>query len=181
MEGKPKVIKLTATSYAVLALIAEFGESTSYEIKQWIERSIQNFWPVPHTTAYEEPARLAAGGYLAARQEEGGRRRRVYALTEAGRDALAAWADEPTASPPQLRDEAMLKVFAGADGAPIREERAAWHRAKREELEMYLEAVRGTDAYPHSEPVLLSGLAYHQAMLDILDRLASADLKEGDK
>lgn len=178
---KSKSIRLTPTSYAVLALIAEFGESTSYEIKQWIERSIQNFWPVPHTTAYEEPARLAAAGYLTARQEEGGRRRRVYALTEAGREALAAWASEPTASPPQLRDEAMLKVFAGADGAPIREERAAWHRAKRQELEAYLEAVRGTDAYPHSEPVLLSGLAYHQAMLDILDKLAKADAKGGDK
>ena len=178
---KSKSIRLTLTSYAVLALIAEFGESTSYEIKQWIERSIQNFWPVPHTTAYEEPARLAAAGFLTAHQEEGGRRRRVYGLTEAGREALAAWASEPTASPPQLRDEAMLKVFAGADGAPIREERAAWHRAKRAELEVYLEAVRGTDAYPHSEPVLLSGLAYHQAMLDILDKLAKANAKGGDK
>lgn len=178
---KSKSIRLTATSYAVLALIAEFGESTSYEIKQWIERSIQNFWPVPHTTAYEEPARLAEAGYLSARQEEGGRRRRVYALTEAGREALAAWADEPTAAPPQLRDEGMLKIFAGADGEAIREERVAWHRAKREELEMYLQAVRSTDAYPHSEPVLLSGLAYHQAILDILEKLAKASPEGGDK
>jgi PadR family transcriptional regulator AphA len=181
MNSKAKVIKLTPTSYAVLALLAEFGDSTSYEIKQWIERSIQNFWPVPHTTAYEEPARLAEAGYLSARQEEGGRRRRVYALTDAGREALAAWASEPSASPPQLRDEAMLKVFAGADGEAIREERAAWHRAKQDELEMYLQAVRSTDAYPHSEPVLLSGLAYHQAMLDIIDRLETANAKGGDK
>jgi PadR family transcriptional regulator AphA len=178
MESQP--IRLTATSYAVLALLAEFGESTSYEIKQWIERSIQNFWPVPHTTAYEEPARLAAAGYLSARQEEGGRRRRVYALTEAGREALAAWAAEPTAAPPQLRDEGMLKVFAGADGGPIREERAAWHRAKREELELYLEAVRGTGRYPHSEPVLLSGIAYHEAMLEIIDKLAGGGSEGGD-
>jgi PadR family transcriptional regulator, regulatory protein AphA len=181
MKGKSKTIKLTPTSYAVLALIGEFGESTSYEIKQWIERSIENFWPVPHTTAYEEPARLAAAGYLTARQEEGGRRRRVYALTEVGREALAAWASEPTATPPQLRDEGMLKVFAGADGAALREERAAWHRAKREELEFYLEAVRSSDAFPHSEPVLLSGLAYHEAMLEIIDRLAKAEAKGGDK
>lgn len=181
MNSKPKAIKLTPTSYAVLALIAEFGESTSYEIKQWIERSIQNFWPVSHTTAYEEPARLAAGGYLTANQEEGGRRRRVYALTDAGREALAAWANEPATSPPQLRDEGMLKVFAGADGSLIRKERAAWHLAKQKELEMYLQAVRGTDAYPHSEPVLLSGLAYHQAMLDIIDKLEVASSKGGSK
>jgi DNA-binding PadR family transcriptional regulator len=181
MNDKPKVIKLTPTSYAVLALIAEFGESTSYEIKQWMERSIQNFWPVPHTTAYEEPARLAEAGYLTAHQEEGGRRRRVYALTEDGREALAAWAAEPASSPPQMRDEGMLKVFAGADGEAIRQERAAWHRAKREELEAYLHAVRSTDAYPHSEPVLLSGLAYHQAMLEIIDKLAAASEEGRDK
>lgn len=179
MSGKPT--RLTGTSYAVLALLAEFGESTSYEIKQWLERSIQNFWPVPHTTAYEEPARLAAAGYLSARQEEGGRRRRVYALTAAGREALAAWAAEPASSPPQLRDEGMLKVFAGADGEPIREQRAAWHRAKRKELEGYLEAVRCSDSFPHSEPVLLSGIAYHQAMLEVIERLAGAAADGGDK
>jgi DNA-binding PadR family transcriptional regulator len=178
---KSKSIRLTGTSYAVLALLAEFGESTSYEIKQWLERSIQNFWPVPHTTAYEEPARLAAAGYLSARQEEGGRRRRVYALTDAGREALAAWAAEPTASPPQLRDEGMLKAFAGADPDPIREERAAWHRAKREELEGYLEAVRSTDFYEHSEGVLRAGIAYHQKMIEALDMLAGERSKEGGR
>ena len=72
-----------------------------------MEISIQNFWPVPHTTAYEEPARLAAAGYLSARQEEGGRRRRVYSLTEAGREALAAWAADAGVAPPQLREEAI--------------------------------------------------------------------------
>ena len=46
---KSKSIRLTPTSYAVLALIAEFGESTSYEIKQWIERSIQR---IPHFTTF---------------------------------------------------------------------------------------------------------------------------------
>ena len=54
-------------------LFQQFGEATSYDLKQAIEISIQNFWPVPHTTAYEEPARLAAAGYLAgARRRAGG-------------------------------------------------------------------------------------------------------------
>jgi DNA-binding PadR family transcriptional regulator len=90
MKSNPKQIKLTGNSYAVLALLEQFGESTSYDIKQAIEISIQNFWPVPHTTAYEEPARLASGGYLSVRQEEGGRRRRFYSMTEKGHEALAA-------------------------------------------------------------------------------------------
>jgi DNA-binding PadR family transcriptional regulator len=169
MKSKP--IKLTGTSYALLALLEEFGESTSYEIKQALEISIQNFWPVPHTTAYEEPARLAAASYLSARQEEGGRRRRVYSLTEKGREALARWAAEPTASPPQLRDEAVLKVFAGADPAAVRKEREAWHRGKLEELRGLLEMVRQSEGFERSEPTLRAGVAYHEMWLDVLGRM----------
>ena len=136
---KSKQIKLTGTSYALLALLDRFGELTSYEIKDALVASVENFWPVPHTTAYQEPARLASGGYLSSRQEKGGRRRRRYALTDAGRKALREWADEPQAAPPQLRDELLLKIFAGADPAPLLDARLDFYRAKVSELEAYLE------------------------------------------
>src|ERR1700742_2113910 len=96
---KSKDIKLTPPSYALLALLDRFGELTSYEIKDALETSVENFWPVPHTTAYQEPARLASGGYLSSRQEKSGRRRRRYALTDVGREALREWADEPAPPP----------------------------------------------------------------------------------
>lgn len=178
MKSNLKVIKLTGTSYAVLALLDQFGESTSYEIKQAIEASIQNFWPVPHTTAYEEPARLAAGGYLSVRQEEAGRRRRYYSLTEKGREALGAWAADPEVAPPQLREEALLKLFAGAPPGPLGERRRAWHETKREELSGYLREVRegkaGREDLVASERTLLAGVGYHQKMLELLDLLAQA-------
>ncbi|HET9186027.1 MAG TPA: helix-turn-helix transcriptional regulator [Solirubrobacterales bacterium] len=169
---KSKSIRLTATSYALLAVLEQFGDSTSYEIKQAMESSIENFWPVPHTTAYEEPARLAGAGYLSARQEAGGRRRRVYSLTDKGREALAAWAAEPVAAPPQLRDEAMLKTFAGADPDSLREARVEWHRAKLEELGGYLELVRSQEGFESSERTLVAGIAYHQKMLELIELLA---------
>jgi DNA-binding PadR family transcriptional regulator len=175
MKSKSKTIKLTGTSYAVLALLKEFGESTSYEIKRALESSIQNFWPVPHTTAYEEPARLAAAGYLSAKQEEGGRRRRVYSLTDRGREALAAWAGEAGAAPPQLRDELMLKVFAGADPRPLLEPRIAFHEAKLEELRGYLELVRQSEGFEGSERTLVAGVAYEEKMLEMLEAFAQAD------
>jgi DNA-binding PadR family transcriptional regulator len=172
MESKS--IRLTGTSYALLALLREFGPSTSYEIKQRLESSIQNFWPVPHTTAYEEPARLAAAGYLTAEQEEGGRRRRVYSLTAKGREALAAWANEPVAAPPQLRDELMLKTFAGADPAPLLEPRIAFHQAKLEELQGYLELVRQAEGFEGSERTLVAGVVYEEKMLEMLRAFAQA-------
>jgi DNA-binding PadR family transcriptional regulator len=168
---KSKSIRLTSTSYALLALLNELGEATSYDIKQTMEKSIENFWPVPHTTAYEEPARLAAGGYLSVRQEPAGRRRKVYALTDEGRAALSEWANEPSAAPPQIRDEAALKVFAGADPRPLMEARAEWHRAKLAELQGYLDEVRAAEGWDASERTLLAGTAYHRKMLELLEAL----------
>jgi PadR family transcriptional regulator, regulatory protein AphA len=165
---KSKSIRLTANSYALMALLDQLGEATSYDIKQAIEKSIANFWPVPHTTAYQEPARLAAGGYLSARQEPTGRRRKVYALTDEGRAALREWAAEPTAAPPQLRDEHMLKAFAGAERAPLLAERTAWHRAKLAELQGYLDDVREAEGWEGSERALVAGVAYHRKMLELL-------------
>jgi DNA-binding PadR family transcriptional regulator len=171
---KRKSIRLTTTSYALLALLDQLGEATSYDIKQALDKSIENFWPVPHTTAYEEPARLAEGGYLSVKQESGGRRRKTYTLTDAGREALRAWAAEPQAAPPQLRDETMLKIFAGADPETLVEGRLEWHRAKVEELKEYLDAVRAAEGWQHSEPTLLAGIAYHQKMLELIDQLRRA-------
>jgi PadR family transcriptional regulator AphA len=169
MANKP--IKLTTTSYALLALLDQLGEGTSYDIKLALDKSIENFWPVPHTTAYEEPARLAEAGYLRVEQESGGRRRKSYSLTDEGRGALREWAAEPLAAPPQLRDEFMLKVFAGADPEALVEQRLAWHRAKVEELGGYLENVRDAEGWEASERTLVSGLAYHRMMIEMIEEL----------
>ena len=170
---KRKPIRLTQTSYAVLALFEHLGEATSYDLKQAIEASIENFWQVPHTTAYDEPARLAAGGYLTVRQEPGGRRRKLYSLTDVGREALRAWTAEPVTAPPQLRDELMLKVFAGADPFPMIPARRAWHEAKLTELEGLLALVRDADGPVGPGRTLVAGVAYHRKMLEVLDELAS--------
>jgi len=172
---KRKPIRLTQTSYAVLALFQTLGEATSYDLKQLIERSIENFWQVPHTTAYDEPARLASGGYLTVRQEESGRRRKLYALTDLGREALRAWTDGATAAAPQLRDEMLLKVFAGADPEPLIAARRSWHEAKLAELQEILALVRRTGGQPGPERTLVAGLAYHRKLLEMLDELAAGD------
>ncbi len=177
MESKsnPTKPRLTSTSYAVLSLLDKLGEATPYDLKQALVRSIENFWPVPHTTFYEEPARLAKAGYLAARQEPAGRRRRLYKLTAEGSDALRRWAEEPAVAPQQVRDEAMLKIFAGGDPAKIFRRRGDWHREKLAELEGYLEALREghngprEDQWRGAELTLIAGTAYHRQMLALID------------
>lgn len=180
---KAKQIRLTTTSYAVMALLELGGKSTPYDLKQMLEHSIQNFWPVPHTTFYEEPARLAEAGYLTQSQESGGRRRKRYALTERGRTALREWAESP-AGPSQYRDEGMLKVFAGADPQVVYANRGAHHRAKLAELEGYLANLRGesreprTDKWRGAEATLIAGINYQKQMIDSIERFIEAPASE---
>src|SRR3954469_24132239 len=100
-----ELTRLSPTSYAVLGLIEVWGPCTPYDLKGAIDQTVENFWPVPHTTFYAEPARLAEAGLLSVEQEEHGRRKKLYSITAAGKKALAAWVAEPSAAPPQLRDE----------------------------------------------------------------------------
>jgi DNA-binding PadR family transcriptional regulator len=157
-----------------MSLLEMLGAATPYDLKQALEHSIENFWPVPHTTFYEEPARLAKAGYLSQSQEQGGRRRKLYALTDAGREALRAWADSPGSPPSQYRDEGMLKVFAGADPNAVFAGRGDWHRAKLAELEGYLEILHaeghGEDRWRGAEATLVGGIAYHRQMLETFER-----------
>jgi DNA-binding PadR family transcriptional regulator len=104
-------IRLSATSYLVLGLIAYRGPSTPYQLKRAVSRSVGYFWPFPHTQLYEEPDRLTRAGLLAEEREESGRRRRTYSITAAGKQALQAWLCEPTTSTVGLRDLASLKIF----------------------------------------------------------------------
>jgi PadR family transcriptional regulator AphA len=163
-------MRLTTTSYAVLGLVDLLGEATPYDLKRAIAQSLENFWPVPHTTFYVEPARLAEGGYLSERQEEGGRRRKHYALTDAGREVLRAWVDGPDAKPPELHDELLLKVFLGADPAAFVEDRVAWHERKLGELEGYLRdhTLASRAGVRRS---LEAGIAYHRHLVAALREL----------
>jgi DNA-binding PadR family transcriptional regulator len=163
--------RLTGTSFAVLTLIELLGPSTPYDLKQALERSIANFWMVPHTTFYAEPTRLVKAGLLSEQQEAGGRRRKVYSLTDAGRSALESWRSSVELTPPQLREEGVLKIFAGADPVPIFRARCDWHRAKLAELEGYLEAASGDDpVWDGVRASLQVGVAYNRMMLEAMER-----------
>ena len=134
-------MQLTATSFIVLGLIERAGEATPYDLKQRVAGTIGNFWSVPHSQLYAEPERLSNAGYLVERREQGGRRRRLYSLTDRGREALEAWRAEPTAELPELRDPGLLKLFFGADARPLAAVRRDAHQAK---LDAY-EAQRARD------------------------------------
>jgi DNA-binding PadR family transcriptional regulator len=188
--------RLNGTSYAVLGLVRYLGRATPYELKRLIAESVENFWPVPHTTFYAEPARLAAAGFLTEEQEPAGRRRKLYELTDKGRAALEEWVADTDASPPEVRDEAVLKVFLGADPVRVFRHRLQWHQAKLRELEGYLEEVtaalaaalaappggRGPDrrSLEGARAALLAGTTFHRTNIELIERaLADAPANAG--
>jgi DNA-binding PadR family transcriptional regulator len=175
MQAPDKPTRLTPTSFAVLSLVEHVGEATPYDLKQALERSVENFWHVPHTTFYAEADRLASGGYLSLRQESAGRRRKLYSLTDQGAAALREWARSPNTPPPQLRDEGVLKIFAGADPVPIFAARRDWHLAKIDELRGYLDKLSEEQdaAVRASRATLMAGLTYHRMTLEAIDKLLS--------
>lgn len=135
--------RLSPTSYIVLGLIEAAGEATPYDLKLAVARGLGNFWSVPHAQVYAEPERLAVGGYLSQRREEGGRRRRHYKLTAAGREALRDWLAEPTEEMTELRDAGMLKVFFGADPKAMAALQLPARRRKVAEYEELVEQIAG--------------------------------------
>ncbi|SRR5712691_12714680 len=154
-------IRLTPTSYIVLGLLERSGEATPYQLKGMLAAGVGNFWSVQHAQLYSEPERLAKAGYVEGTREPGGRRRKRYRATEAGRGALRAWVGEPSSELPELRDVALLKLFFGADPRPLA---AAQLEAHREKLRQYEEREKllRAQAPPGPLATLAAGIAHER-------------------
>ena len=107
---------LSPTAYVVLGML-RLGLRSGYDIKQLVDKSTRFFWAASYGQIYPELRRLAAAGLIEGKASpQGGRKRNVYMLTQAGRTHLRAWLDtDPQVY--ELRDEALLKLFfANANG-----------------------------------------------------------------
>ena len=127
--------RLSETSYIVLGLLERAQPATAYDLKALAALSTANFWSLPHTQLYAECARLAEAGLLCEHQEQTGRRRRVYRLTEPGKEALRSWLEAPTEKAYELRDAATLKLFFGGDPAQLARAQLNTHRQRLESYE----------------------------------------------
>jgi PadR family transcriptional regulator AphA len=134
-------IRLSAVSYVVLGFVEWAGEATPYRLKQMVAGSVGNFWTLQHAQLYTEPERLAKAGFLTEERERRGRRRKVYEITDMGRQALAKWRSEPTDAIPELRAPALLKLFFGADPAALAPLQIEAHRRKLAEYESIRDSI----------------------------------------
>ena len=100
----------TAVTWAVLGLIASKPRS-GYDIKRMVDKTIRHFWAASYGQIYPELKRLEEAGWIAGDDvPNGGRARRVFHITEAGRNALNGWFSGMETRI-ELRDESLLRLF----------------------------------------------------------------------
>jgi DNA-binding PadR family transcriptional regulator len=139
----------TAVTPVVLGLLA-LGPRSGYDIKATVDRSTRFFWAASYGQIYPELRRLEAEGLVAGEDAPNGARgRRVYELTDAGRQALEDWLLGESVTI-ELRDESLLRLFF-ADALP-REQALGLLEARKRGHEEYLDVLRAIDARPGQDP-----------------------------
>jgi PadR family transcriptional regulator, regulatory protein AphA len=129
---------LDETSYIVLGLLELTEPATPYDLERIARLSTIRFWTIPHSKLYAECARLAEAGLLTEEREQTGRRRRIYRLTDLGREALDAWRADPAAVRDEVHSLGLLKLFLGAEPHAL----AAVYLPEHEETLRKFEALR---------------------------------------
>ena len=165
--------------FPFLALLAS-GPRYGYELKQALElRFGAALAPLNAGQVYTTLQRLERDGFVSGEDVPGDARgKRVYTLTDAGREALARWVAAATPAT-RLRDEFFLKlVLAGNSG--IADPRSLIERQRREVL-VALRAIgeaNGASADPVAS-LLAEGTALHlEADLRWLDLCESRLVRE---
>jgi DNA-binding PadR family transcriptional regulator len=103
---------VTTLGYALLGLLAR-RERSGYDLARELRRPVGYFWQARHSQIYPELARLEAQGLVAHHVVAQHDRpdKKVYAITEAGREALRTWVTAPLEEPP-VRDELVLRAYS---------------------------------------------------------------------
>ncbi|MFI6937909.1 helix-turn-helix transcriptional regulator [Streptomyces sp. NPDC050418] len=180
---------LPPTAWAVLGLLSFPGERTGYELKKWADASLRFFyWSPAISQIYAELRRLESLGYVTSRRSgaEEPRTKRTYAITDAGRAALADWAGSAQdAGATVLKHPLLLRVWLGHLTSPahLRELVVEHITRTKGELKEVLDAgarAEGVEAWAHpqialrwTERRLRSELELAEAMLADLDELPS--------
>lgn len=89
---------------------------TGYEVKQFFDSSVQHFWNAELSQIYPTLKTLEEQGWVDKQVEVQEHRpnRKIYAITETGREEFARWLRQPSPAT-DLRDPFLIKIFFGTE------------------------------------------------------------------
>jgi PadR family transcriptional regulator, regulatory protein AphA len=134
--------------YVILAGLIRKPRS-GYDLTKWMQRETSHFFVIGHSSIYPALARMEREGLV--RYEvvasEQGPKRKVYSITEVGREALLTWAQEPAAER-EVRDEQLVKAlcYGFLPGETVLERLQEEKERHERKLEMYEGFERGLQA-----------------------------------
>lgn len=97
--------------YAILGFLS-YHPYTGYDLKKIFDSSVRHFWPADQAQIYRTLNRLAEQGLASMQKvtQEDRPDRKVYHITDAGRQALRDWIAGPTPLS-EPRSAALIQVF----------------------------------------------------------------------
>ncbi|MGF1760196.1 PadR family transcriptional regulator [Photobacterium sagamiensis] len=109
----------------VILTVLSNRDATGYDITKEFSHSIGYFWKASHQQVYRELNKMAGNDQVTCQLEpqEGKPDRKVYTITDLGRQALFEWFQEPARNP-TIRDEfsAKLLVCGVHNSEPMQEQ-----------------------------------------------------------
>lgn len=131
-----------ALEHAILVSLAEKSAS-GYDLARRFDASIGHFWKASHQQIYKVLGRMERDGWVASELvAQGGRPdKKVYVITDRGREELALWTSKATPVE-HLRSEFAVKLRAlpFGDSAAIVDDVRVRRRAHTEQLAYYAES-----------------------------------------
>jgi DNA-binding PadR family transcriptional regulator len=111
-----------SVKYGLLGILSKRPQH-GYELKRSFEQITGGFWELNYGQIYQTLDRLESEGFVTytVEQEENVPDKKVYAITPAGRGALAEWLAHPEPRPRPLRDELFIRlaVMSSGEAKPI--------------------------------------------------------------
>jgi PadR family transcriptional regulator AphA len=163
-------MSLTTTEAALLGLLRKRPMS-GYDLRKEVEKSVAYFWAPAKTQIYATLPKLVQSGYASEEKvvQETRPDKRIYAITDEGREALREWIEDAPLDAGQGRNLILLKIYfgAGADVDALRRqlaERRADAQKLRRELEE-LDAIPGARKDPFQTLTRRWGFLYADALV----------------
>jgi PadR family transcriptional regulator AphA len=175
---------MSSIQYAILSLLAREPLS-GYDIKQQMNGRLGPFWTINNNQLYPTLAKLEADGLVelqAVEQTSYRPARKVYAITEVGKERLRAWVTE-TSELASVKDEFMLKVYSSwlvdptemgallTDQKRRHAERLAAYTAKVADFRAQFPALPSDHPLFSTLAVIEMGIAYEQSYIAWCDRM----------
>lgn len=122
------------------------GQMTGYDLKKYMDNSTQFFWHAELSQIYPVLKQLETKGLVQAAtvSQEGKPDKKIYSITEAGREALIVWLSEPLDETPPTKSPVLLKLFflEALDKEDVLSQMRCQLEAQRARLKRYQQETR---------------------------------------